>query len=136
MEQSLDMRYGSVGRNKMISNKAREKSLKNGFTSQEHNTAAANVALLFEYSHKILERPDRKRNADILIRYYGIGIEYHPSGRYGLAEIMMKMSKLEGNTLYTIELISLKNKPDLIDEPLSEKAIRASDSMIMLPSEP
>lgn len=48
----------------------------------------------------------------------------------------MKMSNIEGNTLYTIELIGIKNKSDLIDEPLSEKAIRASDHIIKLPSEP
>lgn len=45
---------------------------------------------------------------------------------------MMKMSNIEGNTLYTIELIGIKNKSDLIDEPLSEEAIRASDPIIKL----
>lgn len=42
------------------------------------------------------------------------------------------MSNIEGNTLYTIELIGIKNKSDLIDEPLSEEAIRASDPIIKL----
>lgn len=54
-----------VGRNKMISNKVREKSLKNGFTPQEYNTAAANIAILSEHGHKIIERPDRKGNIDV-----------------------------------------------------------------------
>ena len=111
----------------MISNKAREKSLRNGFSHQEHNTAAANVAILYEYSHLLLERPDRKGNYDVTIRYYETHIEFFPSGKQGYAQIMMKMSNIEGNTLYTIELIGIKNKSDLIDEPLSEEAIRASD---------
>lgn len=51
-------------------------------------------------------------------------------------QIKMKMSNIEGNTLYTMELIGIKNKSDLIDEPLFEKAIRASDHIIKLPSEP
>ena len=128
-------RYGSVGRNKMISNKAREKSLKHGFSPQEHSTAAANISVLYEYSHMIIERPDRKGNADVTIRYYETAIEF-TSGKRGWAQILMKMSNIEGNTLYTIELIGIKNKPDLIDEPLSEEAIRASDPIIKLPSEP
>ena len=129
-------RYGSVGRNKMISNKAREKSLKNGFTPQEHNTAAANIVILYEYGRKIIERPDRKGNIDVRIRYYETCIEFFPSGKRGYAQIMMKMSNIEGNKLYTIELAGIKNKSDLIDEPLSEEAIRAPDSIIKLPSEP
>ena len=39
------------------------------------------------------------------------------------------MSNIEGNTLYTIELLA-KNKSDLIDGPLSKEAIRASDHII------
>ncbi len=136
IEDGTIARYGSVGRNKMISNKAREKSLKNGFTPQEHNTAAANIAILYEHGHKLVERPDRKGNNDVRIRYYETGIEFYPSGKLGYAQIMMKMSNIEGNTLYTIELVEIKNKPDLIDEPLSEEAIRASDPKIKLPSEP
>ncbi len=128
-------RYGSVGRNKMISNKAREKSLKNGFSPQEHSTAAANVVVLYEYSHMIIERPDRKGNTDVTIRYYETAIEFIPSCKCGWAQIMMKMSNIEGNTLYTIELVGIKNKPDLIDEPLSKEAIRASDPIVKLPSE-
>ncbi len=84
----------------------------------------------------IIERPDRKGNADVTIRYYETSIEFSPSGKRGWAQIKMKMSNIEGNTLYTIELIGIKNKSDLIDEPLSEKAIRASDHIIKLPSEP
>ena len=83
----------------------------------------------------IIERPDRKGNADITIRYYETAIEF-TSGKRGWAQILMKMSNIEGNTLYTIELIGIKNKPNLIDEPLSEEAIRASDPIIKLPSEP
>ena len=101
-------RYGSAGRNKMISNKAREKSLKNGFTPQEHNTAAANGAILYKHGHKIIDRPDRKGNIDVRIRYYETCIEFYPSGKLGYAQIMMKMSNLEGNTIYTIELVGIK----------------------------
>ena len=102
-------RYGSVDRNKMISNKAREKSIKTGFSPQEHSTAAANVVVvLYEYSHMIVERPDRKGNTDVTIRYYETAIEFIPSGKCGWAQIMMKMSNIEGNTLYTIELITIK----------------------------
>ena len=43
---------------------------------------------------------------------------------------MMKMSNIEGNTLYTIGLLAIKNKSDLIDEQLSKEAIRASDPKI------
>ncbi len=136
IEDGTIARYGAGGRNKMISNKARDKSLKNGFTPQEHNTAAANIAIIYQYGHKIIERPDRKGNIDVRIRYYETCIEFYPSGKRGYAQIMMKMSNLEGNTLYTIELVEIKNKPDLIDEPLSAEAIRASDSIIRLPSGP
>ena len=83
-----------------------------------------------------IERPDRKGNTDVAIRYYETAIEFSPSGKRGLAQIMIKMSNNEGNTLYTIELTGIKNKPDLIDEPLSKETIRASDPIIKLPSEP
>lgn len=45
-------RFGTNGREKMVSNRARQKSLSNGFSSQEHNTAAANIATLYEHSKK------------------------------------------------------------------------------------
>lgn len=46
------------------------------------------------------------------------------------------MSNTEGNTLYTIELVEMKKKPELIDEPLSKEAIRASDLVVEIPSKP
>lgn len=46
----------------------------------------------------------------------------------------MKMNQREGNTLYSIELVGIKSKSDLIGEPLSIEAIRASDSIVKLPS--
>ena len=69
----------------MISNKAREKALKNGVSPQEHNTAAANIVVLYECSHMIIERPDRKGNAGVTIRYYETPVEFSPSGKCGWA---------------------------------------------------
>lgn len=133
------VRFGSNGRNKMISNKARGKSLANGFTAWEHNTAASNVDILFENSLKISEELDRDNNANVRIMRYETPIRFIPSSKTGYAEMLVKkslMPKGNSNTLYTIELTGIRKEPNLIDGKLSEEEYRASSSIVNLPSEP
>lgn len=132
------VRFGSNGRNKMISNKARGKSLANGFTAWEHNTAASNVDILFENSLKISEELDRDNNANVRIMRYETPIRFIPGSKTGYAEMLVKkslMPKGNSNTLYTIELTGIRKEPNLIDGKLSEEEYRASSSIVNLPSE-
>ena|GEM_PF-7105662 len=132
------VRFGSNGRNKMISNKARGKSLANGFTAWEHNTAASNVDILFENSLKISEELDRDNNANVRIMRYETPIRFIPGSKTGYAEMLVKktlMPKDNSNTLYTIELTGIRKEPNLIDGKLSEEEYRASSSIVNLPSE-
>ena len=131
-------RVGSTGINKMISNAAREKSVNNGFSNEEHFTAAANVVALFENGELIEERPDRNNTPDLVIRYYATPVEFGDSGKQAFAKTMVKINTRQANTIYTVELDSLENIEKFKSGPLVSASNTAQhrhpDSIVNLPS--
>ena len=132
-------RVGSTGINKMVSNAAREKSVNNGFSNEEHFTAAANVVTLFENGELIEERPDRNNTPDLMIRYYATPVEFGDSGKQAVAKTMVKINTNQANTIYTVELDSLEGIEKFKSGPLVSASNTAQhrhpDSIIKLPSE-
>ncbi|QEK05298.1 hypothetical protein [Treponema phagedenis] len=97
-------RISSTGINKMISNKAVEKSEANGFTRQEHYRAAAQIKDLFEKAHLIEARADKNNDPNIqsIKRFYSsVVLE---DGREGKALITLKETYQSGHRIYTVEL--------------------------------
>lgn len=131
-------RFGERGRSKMLSNKARSKSARNGFSNEEHNTVVANVHRIFESAIRITERPDKKGgNKDVSISHYVTAIRFSGDSKNGYAKLLVKGTKNVGNRIYTVELTGLgKTESSRLDGELSEEERRALDSVVILPSGP
>ena len=133
-------RISSTSIGKLLSNKALSKSLANGFSIPEHDTAAANIARLFREAVCKVTRPDRKGSPDIMaIHIYQIGIQFKEKA--GIAEILLKESRQDGHLIYTVELMKIKEQTDGKDkspaasvEGSKNQPARPEDSsIIMLP---
>lgn len=134
-------RISSTSIGKLLSNKALNKSLDNGFTRTEHDTAATNIDILFKKSIKTLSRQDRKGSEHIIgIHYYSTDVTFQDTGREGTAEIMVKESVQNGQMIYTMELVGLKAR----DPSASRMGNQSEDqlarsqglSIVILPSFP
>ena len=134
-------RISSTSIGKLLSNKALNKSLDNGFTRTEHDTAAANIDTLFKKSIRTLSRQDRKGSEHIAgIHYYSTDVIFQDTGREGTAEIMVKESVQNGQMIYTMELVGLKTRDPLASRMgnQSENQLARSQglSIVILPSAP
>ena len=124
-------RISSTTIGKLLSNKALNKSLANGFTRAEHDTAAANIDILFRNAIRVETRADRNNSPDIkAIHTYETGVEFEGSGRNGIAEILIKESVQNGQLIYTLELAELKSRDpsasrlgDSSDEPARSQGL-------------
>ena len=96
-----------VQRDKLTSGKAVGKSIKNGFTPQEHFAAAANIKQLFENAVLLESRSDRNQDANIkAIHLFGVPVDF--DGKEGAAFILVKESIQHGGRIYTLELSGIK----------------------------
>lgn len=109
-QTGLPAQVNSNQRGKLISKKALNKSLNNGFTNEEHNTAAANVNKLYEIA--ILEESREYKDEfarDMLIRIYVANISTKNGDAY--AKLTVKASKQNLQRIYSVELENLERKP-------------------------
>lgn len=110
-ETGVVARVSNTSRGKLISNKAADKSVANGFTREQHNTAAANIGDLFERAHLFFDGPDKDGDPNIksikrfaaLIVFDGVLVE---------ADILVKESVSGGSRFYTVELQEIKRPPE------------------------
>jgi hypothetical protein len=110
-ETSLNANYGSEGAGKLISQKAVNKSVKNGYTEEEHFTIASHIKEIFEESNLISIEPDRdfdiNDNVKEVRRY---ATEFDLNGKKGFVLMTVKLNKDETNKMYALELNYLTNK--------------------------
>lgn len=110
-ETSLNANYGSEGAGKLVSRKAVNKSVKNGFTEKEHFTIASHIKEIFEEANLISIEPDRDSdlndNVKEVRRY---ATEFDLNGKKGFALMTVKLNKDETNKMYALELNYLTNK--------------------------
>ena len=110
--------------NKIASKKAVDKSVANGFTRDEHFTAAQHLKNLFENSKFKESHADNKHRENIKVHRFIKDI--HINDKLAQAKITL-FEKIEGkNRIYTLELESL-NKPDSLSAsvPNTESAAKA-----------
>ena len=133
LNDGIIARYSSTGRDKMLSNKARNKSLANGFTQQEHSTAAANTPLLFRHATRVSEAPDVNRSPDVKsILRYKTPVRFSGTDKQGVAHFLLKETVQHGNRIYSLELLGIE-KSHLAYS--GGRTLRADDSStIILPS--
>lgn len=106
-ETGIAAQLRSAQRGKLISNKAAEKSIANGFTREQHNTAAANIGDLFERAHLFFDGPDKDGDPNIksIKRFAALII----LGKGPVeADILVKESISSGSRIYTVELQEIK----------------------------
>ena len=110
--------------NKIASKKAVDKSVANGFTRDEHFTAAQDLKNLFENSKLKESHADNKHRENIKVHRFIKDL--HINDKPAQAKITL-FEKIEGkNRIYTLELESL-NKPDSlsVSVPNTESAAKA-----------
>ena len=105
-------RFGRNGREKMLSNKAVEKSKANGFTAAQHNIAAANIDVLYEGASIYSSGADKQGMPDVRIYRYSVPVSF--GGTEAEARILVKetLSNGEPDGIYTVELSELRKPSD------------------------
>ncbi len=97
------------GIKKMLSGKASDKSLANGFTLRDHITAAANILKLYKNSELLFSHPDEKRRADVVeIKRFGAPVVVPDSRDAAIAYITVREIRGQDNKLYSVELVSFE----------------------------
>lgn len=111
---------GSTGINKLVSNAATRKSIGNGYTLEEHNTAAANIVKLFKDSVLKETHDDYKvkngEHSNIKdIRIYQV--DYAVNGKPFSGKITVKETVQHGKKLYSIELMEIEKPEGMLEQP-------------------
>lgn len=97
------------GIKKMLSEKATEKSLANGFTLRDHITAAANILKLYKNSELLFTHEDEKQRPNVTqIKRFGAPVVVPDSQNAAIAYITVREVRGEDNNLYSVELVSFE----------------------------
>ncbi len=102
----IDANFTSRSIGKLGSDKAINKSVLNGFSTQEHFEAACQIKQFYEKSDFIGRFLDDRNDPNVIAMYrFQIPITL-TSGKKAFAYISTKEVKIHGNRTYTIELLS------------------------------
>ncbi len=124
-ESGVNAKMSGVAYRKMTSNTAVAKSVKNGFTAQQHNEAVVHIKKLFENAHLLVERGDRDGNPDILaIRRFAAPVRVN--GEIAFAWITTKEAVERGNRVYSLEMVELKKLAPKLEEDSKENRLLAT----------
>lgn len=106
--------FGIKGINKMLSNTAVNKSIRNGFTRDEHLDAVADIWALFEKAKLYKTTGDEKNNSSNLksVKRFISAID---DRKY--AYITVKESVVDGHRIYSLELQEINNAPSDTGKP-------------------
>ena len=106
-ETGIEAVVANTGRGKLLSNKAADKSIANGFTREQHNTAAANIKDLFERGKLFYEGSDKNAEKEVksIKRFASL---FAIDGVLAEADILVKETEQGGNRIYTVELQEIK----------------------------
>lgn len=97
------------GIKKMLSGKASDKSLANGFTLRDHITAAANILKLYKNSELLFTHEDEKQRPNVTqIKRFGAPVVVPDSQDAAIAYITVREVRGEDNKLYSVELVSFE----------------------------
>ena len=97
------------GIKKMLSGKASDKSLANGFTLRDHVTAAANILKLYKNSELLFAHEDEKQRPNVTqIKRFGAPVVVPDSRDAAIAYITVREVRGQDNKLYSVELVSFE----------------------------
>lgn len=112
-------RLSSTGIDKMLSDKAIQKSLDNGFTKEQHFNAVANIENLFKNSDFLRTESPKNQSADIVGIHRYINTQ-DLQDQNAQALITLKESVENGNRIYSVELEGLTHPSNLDRSPKSK----------------
>lgn len=104
----IKARFGITGINKMLSNTAINKSIKNGYSRDEHLDAVEDVVSLYENAQLVSTEEDTKNKADNVLSIKRFIAEVEPGKN---AKITVKESKKNGHRIYSLELEAIEKAP-------------------------
>ncbi len=114
-------RVSSVGIEKMMSDKAIQKSLDNGFSISQHFNAVQNIETLFKNSDFLRTEAPKNQSKDIVGVHRYINTE-NLQEQNAQALITLKESVENGNRIYSLELEELTHPTNLNRSPKSKGA--------------
>ncbi len=112
-------RVSSVGIEKMMSDKAIQKSLDNGFSISQHFNAVQNIETLFKNSDFLRTEAPKNQSKDIVGVHRYINTE-NLQEQNAQALITLKESVENGNRIYSLELEELTHPTNLNRSPKSK----------------
>ena len=112
-------RLSSTGIDKMLSDKAIQKSLDNGFTKEQHFNAVADIERLFKNSDFSHTESPKNQSADIVGIHRYINTQ-DLQDQNAQALITLKESVENGNRIYSVELEGLTHPSNLDRSPKSK----------------
>ena len=111
-ETNIEARLSNSSIDKMASGKAINKSKNNGFTVEEHFEVASQITELFKNADLVETTPDKKGSENLIsIKRFDCDTDLL-SGKKVTAHITVKESLQHGHKIYSIEVMSLKEKSD------------------------
>lgn len=97
----------SDGISKMISSKAVDKSINNGYTKEEHFASVENVLSLFKVSELAHSEKPNNKSADV-IAYHKFIADFSINHKPTKAKITLRETLQAGNRIYSLELLELE----------------------------
>ena len=111
-ETNIEAKLSNSSIDKMASGKAINKSKNNGFTVEEHFEVASQITELFKNADLVETTPDKKGSENLIsIKRFDCDTDLL-SGKKVTAHITVKESLQHGHKIYSIEVMSLKEKSD------------------------
>ena len=112
-ETGIVATFGTKGANKMVSNKAVDKTVKNGYSQHEHLEAVKDIKRLYEDAGLSVQHEDRDKSPNILsIKRFRTNMTT-VDGNPATAKITVKETKQNGHKIYSIELEALEKPSEL-----------------------
>lgn len=113
-ETELKVSYNSEGAGKLISQKAVDKSINNGYSREEHFTIASHITDIFKNANLISVEPDRDSDMnDNVTEVRRYATKFVLNGKEGFALMTVKINKDDTKKMYAIELNYLTKKIEL-----------------------
>lgn len=124
IETGLKASYNNTGAGKLISQKAVDKSIKNGFSQEEHFTIASHIQEVFKNANLVSIEPDRDSDLnDNVTEVRRYAVEFNLNGKKGFALMTVKLNKDSTKKLYALELNYLtKNKPVVASDEVKDNS--------------
>lgn len=107
----IDAEINAVQRNKIVSSKALNKSVANGFGANDHNAAASIIDKLWKHAELATSSADESGDHNIRSIKRFVSIAYL-GDREAFAYITAKESERDGHRIYSIELEKLEKLED------------------------